>query len=642
MEPRDLTRIKFVSDAQIAPDGRHVAFVVTTLSEEKDEYLSNIWLVEVAGGSPRQLTRGPKRDTAPRWSPDGTRLAFISEREPKKKAQLYVMPVSGGEPLRLTDLKNGASSPAWSPDGSRLAFLSKTGGWEEPESEEEKAKSKPAQVITTLKYKYNGEGFVQDRHPHVFVISAEGGEPRQVTDGDYADSEPTWSPDGQSIAFVSARHAGRDEDNVSDVWLVSAAGGEPRQLTDSAGPVDSPEFSPDGARLAYLGYRYRNEAGRNARVFVVPTSGGVARGLTDSLDRNCEKLAWLPSGESVVISVDERGDVPLYRVSVDGASAPERIVAGDRQVVNFSASADGRLVAFCATDPVSPAEVFVAHADGTGERQLTDFNRAWKAEVALSRPERFHYARDGFELDGWVVRPSGYEPGKRYPALLNIHGGPATQYGHNFFDEFQVYAGAGYAVIYTNPRGSQGYGEAFTQAVVGDWGNGDYLDVMAGLDEVVRRYDFIDPDRLGVMGGSYGGYLTSWIVGHTDRFKAACSERALNDFRSMFGTSDISPLFLVMHTGGAYWDDPQWYFEHSPLSYARQITTPLLIMHSEQDLRCPMEQAEQLFVALKTLKRDVKFIRFPDETHELTRSGRPRHRIERFGYILDWFKTYLG
>jgi dipeptidyl aminopeptidase/acylaminoacyl peptidase len=640
-EPRDLTRIKHVSDPQISPDGRRVAFVVTTLSEEKDDYFSTIWLVDVAGGEPRPFTNGPKRDTSPRWSSDGSRLAFVSDREPKKKSQIYVMPVDGGEPVRVTDAKNGAANPVWSPDGTKIAFVARVGGWQEPESEEERQKSKPIRTITTLKHKYNGEGFVYDRRPHLFVVDATGGEARQLTDGDFADVDPVWSADGQWIAFVSARHDDRDYDNASDVWLVSPDGGEPRRLTSTTAPVEKPIFSPDGQTIAYLGDRALNEAGRNTRIYTIPVGGGSPTCLTEALDRDCVWAEWIDGGAALAFGVQEHGNVPVLRVATSGGRNPERILGGDRQIGELSASADGRILAFVATEPTSPSDLFVCNADGSGERQLTDLNRAWKSEVALGRPERFHFQRAGFELDGWVVRPFGFEAGKRYPVLLNIHGGPMTQYGHNFFDEFQVYAGAGYAVVYTNPRGSQGYGEEFTRAVVGDWGGGDYADVMAGLDEALRRYALLDPERLGVMGGSYGGYLTSWIVGHTQRFKAACSERALNTFPSFFGTSDIGSFFPEWHSGALPWDNPRWYVEHSPLTYSQQITTPLLIIHSEQDLRCPIEQGEQLFVALKRQRKDVTFVRVPDENHELSRSGKPRHRIERFQIILDWFKAKL-
>ena len=647
MLPQDITRIRLVSDPQISPDGQQVAFVVTMLAEEKDQYLSNIWMVDTAGGEPRRFTTGPKRDTKPRWSADGARLAFLSEREAHPKAQMYVMPAAGGEPTRLTTLPNGVMHYVWSPDGTRLALIARVGGWQEPASEEERQTSKPVRVITTLKYKANGEGFIYDRRPHLFVVSADGGEPRQLTEGDFANAAPTWSPDGMHLAFVSARHEERDYDNASDIWIIPAHGGEARRLTDTAGPVSSPAFSPDGRALAYLGHGYRHESGRNMRVFTMPVAGGMPTCLTMALDRTCVPFfsqvapLWSVDSAWITFAIEDQGDVPIYRVRADGTATPERIITGERQVTGLSASRDGVLLAFAAMDAVSPAEVFVCQADGTGEKRLTDLNRVWKAEVARSQPERFRYERDGRQFDAWVMRPFGWKPGVRYPALLNIHGGPHTQYGQHFFDEFQVYAGAGYAVIYTNPRGSQGYGEEFTRAVIGDWGGGDFADVMAGLDEALGRYDFIDPEWLGVMGGSYGGFLTSWTVGQTHRFKAACSERAVNNTYTLFGTSDIGHSFSEAQSGYLPWDNMQWYIDHSPLTYAKDIVTPLLIMHSESDLRCPMEQAEQLFVALKKQRKQVVFVRFPDEDHELSRSGRPRHRLERFRLILDWFARYL-
>lgn len=645
--PQDITRIQLVGDPRIAPDARRVAFVVTTLSEETDEYLSNIWMVDVAGGEPRRFTTGPRRDLAPHWSPDGTRLAFLSEREPKQKAQLWVMPAEGGEPVRLTDLKNGVSAPEWSPDGTHLVFVSRVGGCQEPDSEEDRRKSKPPRIITTLKYRFNGEGFIYDRRAHLFVIAADGGgAPRQITDGDFDDLDPTWSPDGRWLAFSSARHADRDHDDGSDIWLVTPDGEELRRVTDTAGPVALPAFSPDGRRVAYVARRHLNEFGRNFGVFTIPTQGGAATCLTAELDRSCGPLGvrplWAPGGDAITFAAEDQGSLCLYRVPALGPKPPEPVVGGERVVTGFSADRAGRLLAFVATEPTAPPELFVCGADGSGERQLTDLNRAWKHKVALAAPERFRFERDGHRVDGWVMKPFGFVPGRRYPALLSIHGGPHTQYGLGFFDEFQVYTGAGYAVIYTNPRGSQGYGEAFTRAVVGDWGGGDVADVLAGLDEAVRRHAFIAPERLGVLGGSYGGFMTSWIVGHTDRFAAACSERAVNSQASMFGTSDIGHIYNVVELGGPLpWEDMARYLERSPLTYAKNITTPLLILHSEDDLRCPIEQGEQLFVALKKLRREVLFVRFPDENHELSRSGKPRHRLERFRIILEWFAKYL-
>jgi dipeptidyl aminopeptidase/acylaminoacyl peptidase len=375
--------------------------------------------------------------------------------------------------------------------------------------------------------------------------------------------------------------------------------------------------------------------------------GGEPSCLTLDLDRSCAPLAarpiWSPDGRSITFAAEHQGALGIYRVAAAGGTAPLLMIGGERVVTGYSLSVAGERVAFTATDPVTPAEVFVASTEGGGERRLSDMNRAWRDEVALCRPERLRFERAGFPVDVWVMTPHGFDAGAKWPTLLNIHGGPHAQYGHGFFDEFQVYAGAGYGVVYANPRGSQGYGEAFTRAVIGDWGGGDYADVMAALDHAMASHPWIDAERLGVMGGSYGGFLTSWIVGHTGRFAAACSERAVNDQYGMFGNSDIGHLFNVLELGGAVpWDNMAEYLARSPVTYAKDVTTPLLILHSEDDLRCPIEQAEQLFVALKKLGKDVTFVRFPDENHELSRTGKPRHRLERFRFILDWFARRLA
>ena len=650
MVPDDLTQLTGVSDPQISPNCARIAFVVATTSEERDETLASVWIVDSAGGEPRRFTTGPTRDYAPRWSPDGRCLAFVSDRGAKKKPQLYVMPSDGGEARALTDLQNGVAHDlgvAWSPDSTRIAFVSRVGGWQEPEREEERVKSKPARIITTLKYRSEGQGFTYDRRPHLFVVPVAGGPPKQITFGDFPDAFPTWSPDGTRIAFAAERHETRDMDSDDAIYVVSpdatAERGEPERV-GSPRHLWYPTFSPDGRAIAHEGMLVA-EDGYNFHVFVQPLDGAPTRCLTETLDRSVSelaRLAWTADGEWLVFLGRDRGTYPLYRVRAKGGEPPEVIVGGRRGVTGFSIASATGTIAFTASDSVSLAELFVCHADGTGERQLTDMNRAFKAEVELSRPERFTFQRAGYDIDGWVMRPAGFDPGRRYPGLLWIHGGPHREFSEYYWHEGQVEAGAGYAIVLINPRGSQGYGEAFSRACTGDWGGEDFADLMAGLDEALRRFPFIDADRLGVIGVSYGGYMTSWIVGHTTRFKAACSEAAINNVATQVGTSDIGHRWTVLEQGGvAPWEDPARYAARSPLTYAPQIRTPLLIVHGENDLRCNIVESEQLFVALKRLGREVVFVRVADAGHGFGGLGRPRQRLERWRIILDWFAKYL-
>jgi dipeptidyl aminopeptidase/acylaminoacyl peptidase len=645
---QDLTRLRGVSDPQISPDGGRVAFVVTTASEERDEYFSSVWVVDTAGGEPRRFTGGPAHDSMPRWSPDGQWLAFLSDRGPRKKSQLHVMPAHGGEATALTDLRNGvfgAGGLAWSPDGSRLAFVGIVGGWQEPERAEDREKSKPARIITTMKYRFEGFGFTHDRWAHLFTVPVAGGAPTPLTSGDFDHYAPTWSPDGASIAMVAERHATRDVDVLQGLYVIPAAGGEPRLVTPALRRMWAPRFAPGGGAIAHAGMR-EPEDGHNFLVYVQPLDGGDPVCVSESLDRSAWDMvapAWSADGEWLLFVGRDHGTYPLYRVRAKGGDVPAAIVAGHRCVVGFSVARETGALAFAATDATSPAEVFVCAADGSGERRLTDLNREWKAEVELSAPERFTFSRAGYDIDGWIMRPVPFDPATRYPALLWIHGGPHREFNDLYSHEFQVQAAAGYAIVYVNPRGSQGYGEAFSRACVNDWGGEDFADLMAGLDEALRRAPFIDPERLGVIGISYGGFMTSWTVGHTTRFKAACSEAAINNVATQVGTSDLGFWWTIAEQGGvAPWDDPERYLRRSPLAYARDITTPLLIVHGESDHRCHIVESEQLFVALKKLGRETTFVRMPDAGHGFGAVGRPRQRLERYRIILDWFATHLA
>lgn len=642
MEPRDIYRLTGVSDPRISPDGDRVAYVVWRVDEDENSYPSAIWVRE-QDGRDTQLTEGVKSDREPRWSPDGERIAFISNRgeEDKAKAQLFVVGSSGGEPVRLTDLREDVSQVVWSPDGAFIAFVSRE---PDPAYDEEDDRKRPPRRFTKLQYRLDDVGWIGDRPSHIFTVASDGsGRPNAVTKGDFQDTHPTWSPDSGRIAFASGRHEDWDIDALTDIYVVDVDGGEPAVVTHTDGLVGALSWSPEGERIAYQYTPGVLDLPYHGQIAVIDVDRGEPKVLTGSLDRNCTPFpdirepVWVE--KDILFAIEDQGNTHVYRVASDGSRAPEIVIGGELNVTGYDAL--GSRVVHTATDLLTLPEMF------EGTERLTSATTDFASEVRAQKAERFEVtSADGYPVDAWVMKPVGFEEGSRYPVLLNIHGGPFTQYGNRFFDEFQVYARAGYAVLFANPRGSSGYSEQMGRAIRGPghegpgWGSVDYQDLMAVVDTALERFDFCDPDRLGVLGGSYGGYMTSWIIGHTDRFRAACSERAVNNWHSMHGSSDLGWVFKGYFGAFAY-EDPDTYLKVSPLSYATDIDTPLLILHSESDLRCPIEQAEQMFTTLRLLKRDVEFVRFPAEGHELSRSGSPRHRVQRFELILDWFERKL-
>lgn len=642
MQPGDVYDLVGVSDPRLSPDGKICAYVVTTVDREESKYLSAVWIVPIDRSEPpRRFTFGDKRDASPRWSPDGARLAFTSNRDNEKAAQLYVIDVEGGEALKLTDLKESVEEVTWSPDGTQIAFTSRVR--DDAYDEEEDRKRAPRR-ITRLRYKYDSVGWVFDRPRHVFVVASDGSsEPKQITDGEYQDASPSWSPDGKQLAFASARQRNWDIDlGGNDIYVVAVSGGRVRRITKTNGSSGSPSWSVDRKRIAHNVDPERMGT-RHTQVAVTDVATGRTKILTASLDRNCSPFMasrapiWVD--DHLLFAIEDHGNNAIYIVAADGSRGPMLVRGGDIRMAGYDYAAGAGV--HVRTTPAALPEVYFR------KERLTEHGVAFAKNRSLVEPERFTaVSADGSEVEAWIMRPVGFRKGKKYPVLLNIHGGPFTQYGNTFFDEFQVYASAGYVVVYSNPRGSSGYSEAWAAAIDGrslggtGWGTVDYEDLMAVIDEALRRFNFCDPDRVGVMGGSYGGYMTSWLVSHTNRFKAACSERAVNAWHSMHGSSDFGWPFKAV-IGSSVFEDPDEWTRMSPLTYATNIKTPLLILHSENDLRCPIDQAEQLFTILRLLKRDVEFVRFPAESHELSRSGSPVHRVQRFEIILDWFERKL-
>ena len=666
----DLFKIATLSDPRFSPDGQRLAYVRTQPDLQSNGYRSAIWLSSADGGHLRQFTSGIKRDSAPRWSPDGHWLAFVSTRGGEKaKPQLYLIPTDGGEARQLTKMENGAGEPTWSPDGRYLAFTSRVNEEEmaveedgdpelplDPEElerrseDKEKKEKERADPRIIRRFAYRAEtSYFDDRTAQLYILEVDtetGGakdKPRRLTHDGRNYSDPQWMPDGGDLVAVVSRQPGEDDlFYYPDLVRVPLDGGESVLLT-GADTVDyGPRPSPDGRWIAYHSYPVARLSTANIEIKLIPVAGGEPQVLTAELDCDAVDLSWMPDSQGFCFLVPERGRVDLRCVSLDGGSV-DMLLTADREMEAFDLSPDGKQVGFVVSTDQAPSDLYAAVLDGSNERRLTQVNADWLAAKTLGEVSDLWFeSADGTPIQGWIVKPPDFDPAETYPLILSIHGGPHVMWSRHertMWHEWQMLAARGYVVFACNPRGSDGYGQDFRAASLSRWGEADLPDLQAGIEQVITE-GYVDPERVVVTGGSYGGYMTAWVIGHDDRFKAAVAQRGVYDLTSFYSTSDI-PVLTEWEFDAVPWEDPQVLWKYSPLAYVENIRTPLLLIHSENDFRAPIPAAEGLFVALRRLRRDVEMVRYPRDGHELSRSGEPKHRIDRLDRIADWFDKYV-
>jgi dipeptidyl aminopeptidase/acylaminoacyl peptidase len=629
----DYFAFETAGDPHISPDGKSAAYTVTTIDQKTNRRTSRIWVVALDGSqSPVPYTAEGVSSNSPRWSPDGKFLAFISARgvagtnEPQRP-QIWLLSRDGGEARRLTNLENGISAIEWSPDSSHLTGLTRTGP---PPS-----KNSDVRHYTHSNYKFNDTGWFDEKRSHVVVIDAKTGASKQVTDGDnWNDSDPHWSPDSTRIAFVSNRTGHEfDGDHNSDVWVISANGGALTKISDHEGPDRSPRWSPDGKRIAFLGAADEED---QPLIYVASSEGGKSTAINGNFDQVTGEMEWAENGRAIYFDSGVKGETHVYRMdAATGAVKP--LTQGPRNVHAFSTH-ENRMV-YLSNDFEHLDDVYVN--DSGKERKLTNLNANLWSKLEMAKVERVPYkAADGLEIDGYLVKPVGFDPSKKYPMVLSIHGGPAGMYGVDWYHEFQVYAGRGWAVFFCNPRGSTGYGHKFQRAVAHEWGGKAYTDIMTGVETVLKQNPWIDRERLGVTGGSYGGFMTNWIVTQTNMFKAAVTLRSISNFVSDDGTRD-GAYGHERDFGGDIFHNFDEYWKYSPLHYVQNVKTPTLVLHSDNDYRVPIEQGEQWFRALQRYHVTSEIVFFPRENHNLTRTGEPKHLVESLNWQCYWFDRFL-
>ncbi|MEQ8764205.1 MAG: S9 family peptidase [Planctomycetota bacterium] len=649
LQPEDVFELEWASQPTLSPDGDEVVFLRNFMDIMKDRRRSNLWRVDFEGGEARPITTGLSNVGSPLFSPDGTKLLYTSNEEGGN--QIWVRWLETGETAKLTQLQQSPSGLSWSPDGSWIAFSQFVPDDVKPFATMPKAPKgadwAPApKAIDALQYRSDGRGYLEQGHSHVFLLSADGGTPRQITSGPYDHGGTlSWMPDSSAIVLSANRDPGGEYNpQESDLYRLTLATRELTRLTNRKGPDGSPTVSPDGRQIAYLGNDDHKMGYHVTRLNVMNADGTGARVLTSDLDRDAASPTWSPDGKGIYFQYDDRGDTKLAWVSLDGERRDLANQLGGESLGrpyaggSFSVAKGGRF-AFTKTSPMHPSDVAVG-GDGP-VRQLTALNDDLFRFRRLGAVEEIWYTSsfDGRRIQGWLVTPPGFDPAQQYPMILEIHGGPFANYGNRFAAEIQLFAAAGYVVLYTNPRGSTSYGDEFANLIHHNYPGQDYDDLMSGVDAVLER-GFVDPDRLFVTGGSGGGVLTAWIVGKTDRFRAAVVAKPVINWISFSLTADAYPFFYQYWFPGLPWDEPEHYFKRSPLSLVGNVSTPTMLLTGEADYRTPISESEQFYQALKLRQVDTMMVRIPEASHGI--AARPSHLIAKVAYILAWFEKYRG
>ena len=641
VKPEDLFKLQALMAAKLSPDGKSVVYCVGNIEGEKREQKAGLWLLDIESGSSYRLTAGVKTDTSPAWSPDGKQIAFLSTRD--GSPQVYVIPVDGGEAKPLTSMQQPiGGGPVWSPDGKYLAF---TAG---PKLETPPDPTKPYRVTRNV-YRFDGIGYLDPVVQDIYVIPSAGGEPKQLTNDRLMNTSPAWSPDGQEIMF-QASFDPHEFFPRAELKLVDLKGQVRSIIGASWGQVTTAAWAPGGRQIVFSGQMNGKPFGSKNDLFVVKRHGSVPECRTKNLKVGVngglqpDFPVMIPGiigismdGSSALASVQEGGTVGVYRVALQGEEKYEPVLSGEREIVLTGMSPEKLL--FVESSMMSPPELSVADINGKNEKRLTHLNDEILNGLNFPAVEHLLYpGAEGAQIEGWYFKPSvGEAP---YPTILYVHGGPTGAFGHTFNFDFQMFAGAGYGVLFINPQGSCGYGDEFSTAINPNWGDKDYRDLMAGVDYVIEK-GWADADKLGVAGISYGGYMSCWIVGHTGRFKAAIPQNPVVDWLSMYGASDISAWLCETAFGGKPHEVPEIFRKNSPITYAHKATTPTLLIQGESDFRCPAIQSEEFYTTLKANGCIVEMIRVPGGSHTMSMGGDPNWRNQENEEMLTWFERYV-